>query len=74
MGLCDTNRSSNRPKTTSLYNNQQKNRTWKMIDFAVQAGQKIKLKENEKIYKYLDLAREWKREWNMKVTTVPKDY
>ena len=32
---------------------------------------RIKLKECEKKYKYLDLARELKKLWNMKVTIVP---
>ena len=31
----------------------------------------IKLKESEKKDKYLDLAREWKKLWNMKVTIIP---
>ena len=32
---------------------------------------RINLKESEKKEKYLDLAREWKKLWNMKVTIVP---
>ena len=32
---------------------------------------KVKLKENEKKDKYLDLARELKKQWNMKVTVIP---
>ena len=31
----------------------------------------MKLKECEKRYKYLDLARELKKLWNMKVTIIP---
>ena len=31
----------------------------------------VKLKESEKIDKYLDLARELKKLWNMKVTVIP---
>ena len=31
----------------------------------------IKLKENEKSDKYLDLARELKKTWNSKVTVIP---
>ena len=41
------------------------------MDFAVAADHRIKLKECEKKDKYLDLARELKRLWNMKVTIVP---
>ena len=29
------------------------------------------MKENEKKDKYLELAREWKKLWNMKVTIIP---
>ena len=44
----------------------------KIVDFAVPADHRIKLKENEKRDKYLDLAREWKKKlWNMKVTIIP---
>ena len=48
-----------------------KKRTCKIVDFAVPADDRIKLKECEKKDKYLDLAREWKKQWNMKVTTIP---
>ena len=41
------------------------------MDFAVLADHRIKLKENEKKDKYLDLARELKKLWNMKVTIIP---
>ena len=41
------------------------------MDFAVPADDRVKLKENEKKDKYLDLAREFKKKlWNMKVTIV----
>ena len=35
------------------------------------ADLRVKLKENEKKDKYLDLARELKKTWNMKVTFIP---
>ena len=38
-----------------------KNRTCKIVDFAVSADRRIKLKECEKNDKYLDLARELKK-------------
>ena len=48
-----------------------KKRICKIVDFAVPADHRINLKESEKKYKYLDLARELKKLWNMKVTIVP---
>ena len=41
------------------------------MDFAVLADHRIKLKKCEKKDKYLDLARELKKLWNMKVTIIP---
>ena len=41
------------------------------MDFAVPTNYRIKIKENEKRDKYLDLARELKKLWNMKVTVIP---
>ena len=42
------------------------------MDFSVPADHRIKLKECEKKKdKYVDLARELKKLWNMKVTIVP---
>ena len=49
----------------------QKKRTCKIVDFAVLADYRIKLKEIEKKDKYLNLARELKKLWNMKVTIMP---
>ena len=46
-------------------------RNCKIVDFAVPADHKIKLKECEKKDKYLDLARELKKLWNMLVTITP---
>ena len=51
--------------------NNKKMRNCKIVDFVVPADHRIKLKECEKKYKYLDLARELKKLWNMKVTIVP---
>ena len=47
-----------------------KKRICKIVDFAVPADHRINLKESEKKDKYLDLARELKKLWNMKVTIV----
>ena len=46
-------------------------RTWKIVDFAVPADHRVKLEESEKKDKYLDLARELKKLWYMKVTFIP---
>ena len=48
-----------------------KKRTCKIVDFAVPADHRVKLKESEKKDKYLDLTRELKKLWNMKVTFIP---
>ena len=45
-------------------------RICKIVDLAV-PDHRINLKESEKKDKYLDLARELKKLWNMKVTIVP---
>ena len=41
-----------------------------MVDFAVPADHRIKLKESEKKDKYLVLARELKKLWNLQVTII----
>ena len=46
-------------------------RTCKIVDFTVPADHRIKLKECEKKDKYLDLARELKKLWNMKMAIIP---
>ena len=51
--------------------NKKKKRTCKIVDFAVRADHRVKLKECEKKDKYLNLARELKKLWNMKVTIIP---
>ena len=47
-----------------------KKRTCKIVNFAVPIDHWIKLKECEKKDKYLDLARELKKLWNMQVTII----
>ena len=51
--------------------NNKKKRVCKIVDFAVTADHRINLKECAKKDKYLNLARELKKLWNMKVTIVP---
>ena len=48
-----------------------KKRTCKIVNFAVPVEHRVKLKENEKKDKYLDLARKLKKLWNMKLTGIP---
>ena len=43
----------------------------KIVDIAVPADHRIKLKECKKRDNYLDLARELKKLWNIKVTIIP---
>ena len=40
------------------------------MDFVIPADNRVKIKESEKIEKYLDLARGLKKLWNMKVTVI----
>ena len=47
-----------------------KKRTCKIVDFAVSADHRIKLKEWEKKDKYYNLARELKKLWNTQVTII----
>ena len=44
---------------------------FKIVDFAVPVDHRIKLKECEKKDKYIDLASELKKLWNMQVTIIP---
>ena len=72
MGLLHTNGSPNLGQKTRPYNNQQqKKKIRKIVDFAIPADHRIKLKECEKKDKYRDLDRELKKLWNMKVTIIP---
>ena len=65
MELWHTHGSPNLGQKTRPYNNNNNNnkRTCKIVDFAVQADHRIKLKEWEKKDKYLDLARELKKNY-----------
>ena len=49
-----------------------KKKSCRIMNFAVPADHRVKLKKkNEKKDKYMDLARELKKYWNMKVTVIP---
>ena len=72
MELWHTHGSPNLGQKTRPYNYQQKKkRICKIVDFAAPADHGIKMKECETKDKYLDLARELKKLWNMKVTIIP---
>ena len=70
MGLLHTDGLLNLGQKTRPNNNQQKKRIFQIVDFAVSADHRIKLKECEKKEKYFDHTRELKKLWNM-VTIVP---
>ena len=59
---------SNRTSDLMIVNNK---KNCRIVEFAVPANHRVKLKEGEKKDKYLDLARELKRLRNMKVTVIP---
>ena len=61
MGLWLTHGPPNPGQKATPYNNQQKKRTCKILDVAVPADHRMKLKETEKKDKYLNLARELKK-------------
>ena len=67
----NTNGLPNPGQKTRLIIINKRKRICKIVDFAVPADHRINLKESEKKDKYLDLARELKKLWNMKVTIVP---
>ena len=71
MGLWHKDGSPNLDQKTRPNNNQHKKRICKIVDFAVPADHRIKLKECEKKDNYLELARELKKLWNMQVTITP---
>ena len=52
-----------------IINNQK--RTYRIVDFAVPAGHRVKLKESEKKDMYLNLVRDLKKLRNMKVMVIP---
>ena len=51
-----------------------KKRTSRIVDFAVPADHRVKLKENEKRESTWNLLRKWKKLRNMKVTVIPTLY
>ena len=66
-----THRSPNLDQNTKLNDKQIFLKNCKIVDIAVPADHRIKLKECENKDKDLDLARELKKLWNMKMTIIP---
>ena len=60
-----------RPDLELINKKKKKKKTCQLVDFAVPADHRVKLKENEKMDKYLDLVIELKKLWNMKVHVIP---
>ena len=60
-----------RPDLIIINKKKKKKKICKIVDFAVPTDYRINLKESEKKDKYLDLTRELKKLWNMKVAIVP---
>ena len=58
-------------RRTDVIIDNKKGRNCRSVDFAVLAKHRVKLKQREKKDKYLDLARESKKLWNMKVPFIP---
>ena len=69
----NTNGSFNLGQITRPRDGQQKKTqiTWQIVNIAIPADHRMKLKEGEKRDKYRDLARELKKLWNMKVRVIP---
>ena len=71
MGIWHTNGSPNLGQKTIPYNNNQlKKRICKIVDFAVPADHRIKMKEYEKKDKYFDFVGELKNLWNMTIVPI----
>ena len=60
--------SARRPDLIVINKNE---RTCKIVDLAVLADHRIKLKESKKKDMYLDFTKELKKKWNMQVTIIP---
>ena len=70
LGFWYPNGSPNLGEKTGPFNNKKK-RTCRIVDFTVPADDKLTLKVSEKIDKYVYIAGELKKLWNIKVTIIP---
>ena len=71
LGFGGTNRSPDQVIVNQKKKKKEYKRTSQIDEFTIPADHRIKLKERQKIDKYLDLARELKKQRNMKVTMIP---
>ena len=74
LEFSDTNRSQNPSQKTRPSDNKKKKtkkRTYRRKNFAVLADHRVKIKENKRKDKYLDLAREVNKLLSMKLTVIP---
>ena len=69
LGFWDTNGSPNLGQTQNLIIINKKERTCRIMNFAIPVENRVKLKEREKKDKYL--VGELKKMWNMKVKIIP---
>ena len=67
----DTNRSLNPGQNITPNQDKQKKRTCWIVEFTILVDHGVKIRKNKKRDKYLDLAREQKKLWNMKVAVIP---
>ena len=49
----------------------EKKQFWHLVNFGISANYRMKIKEGGKLDKYLNLARELKKVYNIKVTVIP---
>ena len=71
LGFWDTNDhliSARRPDFIII---NKKERTCRIVNFVVSVDHRVKLEECEKRDEYLDVARELKKLWNMKISIIP---
>ena len=74
MGFWDTNGSPNISQTTDIViidkKKKKKKWTYRIVDFAIPAEHRVKLKESGKKDKHMNLVRKLKKLWIMKVTII----
>ena len=71
QGFWDTNWTPNLGQTNRPYDKRPKKENLQNLGLCSHGWQKNKWKESEKKDKYLDLAKELKKLWNMKMTIIP---
>ena len=67
----NNNISVREPDLINKEKKEKRKKTCRIVDFAVPADHCVNLKESEKKDKYLDLFRQLKKLWNIKVTIIP---